>query len=537
VVTRLALESLEERSQPGSLFTSGIDVLPASDPLNLHKTRPLRHARAIQYKNPSNAEVDAEVVAVVNDATAGSAPRVAPRSLTRQSSDNSLRAASNRLNPNFFVPSAVTIPQRYSEPLTRTSVSGTTRAINLPQGSSNLLVERHNCDNSGTKALLYRTYEGTSSDDAVLAVATGKDGFIGEAYSAGFSGPFATVKNYDTSGGCGPLLTIGDFAGSSLQARDIAVNPNGVYAVGTNDSESFAFIARLNAETLEIIGTPVILSAPAGGTISLNGVGLRQDPLNADVFATGHVFDPSGPGYSTTLVASFSTNLAPLFSVAVEFVDASRGLSIDVDRAGNAYVGDRFAAEGVPMTFRLNAGGGQVSWAFLLESGTTFADPDNGIHDVKLLGGASAAGGVYTVGSLADSPFDSMLVAKWDPISGDLEYAWLWIVSGVDLSGQGNDVDRNGDIYVAAYSGSSPDRDAFLVKIDETGGNLDYFTNLASAGFDDSANDVALVTRSGDSDVVMAGSTKSPELPGGSGCQPAYNGALDGFVAKWSQPF
>src|SRR5262249_3875189 len=142
---------------------------------------------------------------------------------------------------------------------------------------------------------------------------------------------------------------------------------------------------------------------PAGGTISLNGVGLNPDPLDPDVFVTGHLFDPTGPVYSRSLVASYDVALTPLFSVVADFGGASRGPSINADRGGNAYIGARLGAPALPRPWGLKAGGGAIAWAFTVDLGNATAAPDNGMHSVALLGGMPPASGLYTVGSLTDT--------------------------------------------------------------------------------------------------------------------------------------
>ncbi len=551
--TQVRLELLENRLQPGSLLLGSADIAPRQDAPVPSDTATFEFDSLFRRDESSalvlrpaedSGEFDSVDVAVVSD-TSTNPPRRQPAATA--SALTSIVAATP-MNPAMGVPMAGDnteirsgrMPVRHSMLPKPTAVTATVNPVNILQKPSTLVFERHECEGSGAKSLVYSSYEGTAGDDAVLAVATGKDGFIGEAYTAGFSGLFATVKNYDSGGGCGPLILFGAAGDSALEARDIAVNPSGVYVVGTNAPETFAFVARLDLVTLDIIGAPVLLSAPSGGSISLNGVGLGQGPSEPDVFVTGHVFDPSGPAYSTSLVASFDFALAPLYAVTSDFGDASRGLSISADRMGNAFIGDRVGSLQLPLTWRLNAGGGSSPWAFTLEAGGTTVDADNGNHDVKLLGGATAAAGLYTVGSLTDSfingTWDTHLIAKWNPLDGAVEYGWLWYIPDEDYSGRGNDVDRAGDTYTASYAGTDANRDAALAKFDETGGGLDAFVMHGGAGTQDRGHDLALITRMASSDVVMGGSTTSAGLPGSGGCQPTYNGMLDGFIGRWSQP-
>src|SRR5262249_4202707 len=198
----------------------------------------------------------------------------------------------------------------------------------------------------------------------------------------------------------------------------------------------------------------------------------------------------------------------------------------------------------LPRTWRLNAGGGAIAWAFTVDLGNATADPDNGMHSVALLGGMTPASGLYTVGSLTDTTIngsqDNLLLIKVNPANGDLIYVCFWFIPREDFSGNDNDVDRAGNQYAATAEGTAADRTAFLHKFAPDGGTIAASAALGGLGTQDRGNGVALVTRMPTDDVVMGRSTTTPsaaQAPPPVGCQTGYNGMVDGFVAKWSQPF
>lgn len=140
-------------------------------------------------------------------------------------------------------------------------------------------------------------------------------------------------------------------------------------------------------------------------------------------------------------------------------------------------------------------------------------------------------------------------------VSGnDLAYSTYLGGSGDD-AGNGIAVDRAGDAYVTGATASSdfPTRDpiqpavkassgatnAFVAKLDRTGGNLVYSTYLGGSGSIDSTNGAHLgdganaIAVDAAGDAYVTGSTASPDFPAVHAQQPhPASGADDAFVAK-----
>ncbi len=409
---------------------------------------------------------------------------------------------------------------------------------------ANLIVKTQECDGAGVKASLFNSYEGTPGDDANLAVASGKGPFIGYSYTVGYQGPVGTVSRYDPFGGCGPVFTIVDPSGLSVEVRDVAVNTLGVYVAGTVGPDMSAFVYWLSPALVPLgsVGVP----APPGGSVAFNGIGLSPTLTVPNVYVTGYAFDPFAAPFDLTRVLTLSSTLFPLCASDFSFGTASRGQSIDVDRPQNRYIAGIISSAGVPnLPFAFRAGtacGGGVGWAYTLSTPAPLIDPDNGMNGVRVVGGsAGIAPGVYFTGSQADGTinpgFDNLLLYKFTPAGGFI-YGWVHSMPAIDLSGRANAVNRAGEHFTASFIGTGA-HDAFLTKFDPLGGILVDAAFLGGLGVDRGYGIDLRTTAPGD-EVFMAGETSTPTgamFPPLFGCDPTYNGMADGFNAKWSQPY
>jgi uncharacterized repeat protein (TIGR01451 family) len=259
--------------------------------------------------------------------------------------------------------------------------------------------------------------------------------------------------------------------------------------------------------------------------------------------------------------------------------EGDTGRAVGIDGAGNVYIAGGtisidFPGTLVPGGFQSSNGGpaGANAWdgfvAKIDPTGTTLlyatylggdgSDEVNGIA-VDSAGNAYLTGYTYspnfpgvTAGSIQSSyagERDAFL-AKLSPTGSALLYA-TYLGGAVTDHGKSVAVDAAGNAYVTGFTGSSdfpgvaagalqPSNaggvsDAFVTKVDSTGGAIVYSTYLGTSE-EDEANHIALDTAG---DAFLAGATCSPAFPVTAGSLAAVSpgadcadGRFDAFVAK-----
>ncbi len=402
---------------------------------------------------------------------------------------------------------------------------------------------KSDCENTAGKANLYNTYDGTANDDQNFAVAGGIGANIGQNYAVGYKGPDGSVSHFGPAGNCLGAFLVNP--GTGAWVKDVAVGVNGVYITGHQPGGTSSFIIRLTPALGFVNG--VTFFAPLGGTVYLNSIAVGT-PVAPNVFATGSWFDPSSTTpFDITKVIMRNFNLLPNYDVDLFFAPGpSVGLSIATDRGFIAYVGGRASIAGspadMPHTFSLFPTP-SIAWSFITTSTTAISDPQNGIHGITFQG-SNIGLGIYAAGSMADSALNgggeqNLVLEKRQVSSGAIIYAFLYGIPSFENAGKANAVNRLGDHFVAGYRGPFASHDAMLLRYNPAGTLVDQ-AFLGGPGTEDRAFGITLRTPQPGDDVSIAGMTDTPNgsmTPIPTLCDPTWNGLVDGFVAKWSQPF
>ncbi len=409
------------------------------------------------------------------------------------------------------------------------------------------------CEGVETKAAVYNTYfDNGVTSASTNAVAAGRGGNLGKAFAAGSRGLDGAITRYSSSGACEFNLAIPDptTSGKAVVINDVAAVAGTVVAVG-NVGATEAIVLRFDPFSMAV--TDGFLYTEPGVTYRFEGTAFSLNGNNPDIFITGTVNDPALNGYDNMFVSRYDPGLtAPVYETAIDFDASSHGFAVDADRPEHAYIGGNFVRGGPieNVTLRLNNNGVTVPWAYYLwYDPTSYVNPTNGIFGVKVVGGTSAAGGLYTTGNLQvdslnppgpEPAYQNTVLAKWDLALGiPVDYGFMYYSDGVDYTGEDVVADRDGNAYKIGSVGDSNDRDAVLDKFDATGAV--YLAGDFVGGVDtqDLGKGVDLVINSDTSDVIGAGQTTTPALglhPTPAGCDVSYNGGADGFVAKLVQP-
>jgi hypothetical protein len=356
--------------------------------------------------------------------------------------------------------------------------------------------------------------------------------------------------------------------GDTAYDIDIDASGN-AYVVGVTDSSDFptnnpyqgygggicfgslpcsdAFVTKINAS-----GSARLYSTYIGGNQSDYGYGLRVD-ASGSAYITGITNSPNFPtlnpvqatlgGNDDAFVVKLSaTGNALAYATYLGGSGTDQGQAIDVDTGGNAYVtGSTGSAnfptanafQGAPgnsanltdvFVTKLNASGNALVYSTYLGGNWH----DNGYAIV-----VDSLGSAYITGSVSSPDFPvaaalystlngsaDAFVTKLSPLGNSLVFStYLGGTSGEDR-GEGIALDSSLNVYVtgwagfnfptvnaydSTFGGGNFPSDAFLTKIDATGGSLIYSTFLGGSG-DDVGEGVA-VDASGNAYVV--GSTLS----------------------------
>lgn len=383
--------------------------------------------------------------------------------------------------------------------------------------------------------LVYLTYLGGSGDDRAFGIAVDGSGaayVTGWTYSANFP-TTAGARQRVLSGGRDAFVAKLNSAGSGLVystflggtghdcGNGVAVDPAGnAYVAGDTFSSDFpvlspfqsssrgrleAFVSKLNAT-----GSALVWSTYLGGYGDDRATAAAID-ASANVYVTGATDSPNFPtwtplqgpgGGQDAFVAKLSSDGATLVystylgGSAGTATTPEAGLSLQVDRAGNAYVAGVTPSLNFPV--------------------------------------ANAFQGTYNGGTLDG------FVAKLNPQGSGLVYSTYLGGASVDYA-TAVSVNWAGVAAVAGYTASpnfpvlggpqaapAGSYDAFVVRLNPQGGGLEAATYLGGSG-SDAAYGVFLDPAG---NVWVAGQTGSVNFPVRNAAQSLNTGGLGGFVAK-----
>ena len=356
--------------------------------------------------------------------------------------------------------------------------------------------------------------------------------------------------------------------GDTAYDIDIDASGN-AYVIGVTDSSDFptnnpyqgygggtcfgslpcsdAFVTKINAS-----GSARLYSTYIGGNQSDYGYGLRVD-ASGSAYITGITNSPNFPtlnplqatlgGNDDAFIVKLSaTGNALAYATYLGGSGTDQGQAIDVDTGGNAYVTGSTGSANFPTSnafqsalgnsanltdvfvTKLNASGNALVYSTYLGGNWH----DNGYAIV-----VDSLGSAYITGSVSSPDFPvaaalyptlngsmDAFVTKLSPLGNSLVFStYLGGTSGEDR-GEGIALDSSLNVYVtgwagfnfptvnaydSTFGGGNFPSDAFLTKIDATGGSLIYSTFLGGSG--DDVGDGVAVDASGNAYVV--GSTLS----------------------------
>lgn len=419
-------------------------------------------------------------------------------------------------------------------------VAGYTDSRDLPvanalQGQSGGGVDAFVAKLSVAGSLVYLTYLGGSGDDRAFGIAVDGSGaayVTGWTYSANFP-TSAGARQRVLGGGRDAFVAKLNSAGSGLvystflgganhdSGNAVAVDPAGnAYVAGDTFSSDFpvlspfqssgrgrqeAFVSKLNAT-----GSALVWSTYLGGYGDDRATAAALDAA-ANVYVTGATDSPNFPtqaplqgpaGGQDAFVAKLSSDGVTL--VYSTYLGGSggtattpeAGLSLQVDRAGNAYVAGVTPSLNFPV--------------------------------------ANAFQGTYNGGTLDG------FVAKLNPQGSGLVYSTYLGGAGVDYA-TAVSVNWAGVAAVAGYTASpnfpvlggpqgapAGSYDAFVVRLNPQGGGLEAATYLGGSGSDAAYG--VFVDPAGNT--WVAGQTGSVNFPVRNAAQSVNAGSLGGFVTK-----
>jgi beta-propeller repeat-containing protein len=440
-------------------------------------------------------------------------------------------------------------------------VTGNTTSANFPttagslepaaRGGIDAFVVR--LDSTFTTSL-YSTFIGGSGDDAGRGIAVDT---LGNAYVTGFT----TSTDFPTTPG-------------SFQPN----RPAGE-AAGVAD----AFVVKVNP-----LGTALVYGTYLGGTASDVGLAIALDPTGS-AYVTGGTFSPDFPvtfgvsqpvpgGDRDAFVARLDRGgTVLLYSTLLGGAGTDVGNAIAVDTTGAAYATGSTTcatapcstatdfpttpgvaaplrppgeAAGVTDVFvtKLSPAGLRVYSTYL---GGTGADEGLGIvvdavGDAIVTGGTASANFPITAGF---APFTGALQAfltKLDPAASAVMFSRS-VPTSTSIAGQSRDAlpaapslalgisqDSGGRLYLAGSEvrGGVPQTDAFVIQFSPAGtsSTAEFFVGGLGDDFG-----LALAVDSPGNNVFLTGQTTSSSGLATAGVvQPAFAGAVDGFVAKVS---
>lgn len=436
-------------------------------------------------------------------------------------------------------------------------VTGSATSLNFPttagafdtthNGSGDVLVTKLNAAGS---ALDYSTYIGGTAGDSGLAIAI--DG-TGRTYVTGSTGSpdFPTTAGaYDTSynatpGAANAFVTKLSPDGSALDYSTYlgGFNTSGFFDLGSGiavDSTGAAYVTG-DADSTNFPTTPGAFDTTQNGSV--------------DAFVTK--LNPAGSAlvYSTFIGGtSFDSSTALAVDGSGNAYIAGYGTSSDYPTTAGAFDTSYNSGWDVFVT-KLNASGTSLSYSTYL-GGATYDEA----RGITVDGAASAyvtghtfSSGYPTTPGAFDTSYDNSVggsdafVTKLDASGGALSYSTFLGGSGDDL-GEGIAVDGSGRAYVTGYTEATNFPTVHATDSTYNGGSSDVFvTKLRTTGgsldfstyLGGSTDDrgFAIAADEATGTVYVAGQTNSSGFPTTAGAfDTSYNGGFDAFVTKLRPP-
>lgn len=415
---------------------------------------------------------------------------------------------------------------------------------------------------AGTSAVTWSQYAGTAGLEEIHAIDATAGGDVygsGVGTDIGEGDLPGLVYRRSAAGACTARLIgrPGEFDLMYLYGVNVAPGGGSVYAAGFNLGSFEGKLFKLSADLSTIEAERTLPPSP---TLDLPSFYLGvNDDAAGNRYVVGAEFSEAD-GLFVTKVTKYNPTLtgAPLYdsSVIVEDPVGTRrntlGWSVDVDPAGEAYVGlsvVRGATEVRPGLLNVNAAGA-VDWVRSLRAEQP-ANPNGGVYSVHVSGGFVWTNGIS--GVMPNPGHDGMVIGKWN-LAGELQYrrpesgepvAWIWFTAGGDIGGDGTVAAGDGLQLTAGYiAGPEGDQDALLWKLGPNGNAIigeDYFGNPGAADplRDEQATGLALIGAGATPDLATGGWTNEDQFgPIVSPCagEGVYEGLNDGWLARYAQP-
>jgi Beta-propeller repeat len=410
---------------------------------------------------------------------------------------------------------------------------------------------------------------------------SGGDAYVTKLNASGSALEYSTYVGGATAGDSGLAIAI-DGAGSayitgSTSSTDFPTTPAAYDTSYNGSGGSDAFVAKLSPDGSALDYSTYLGGSNSSGFFDL-GSGIAVDGTGAAYIAgeadsanfpvTPGAFDTTDNGGAD----AFVTKLAPTGS-SLAYSTLLGGASFDsatalaVDGSGNAYIAGYGTSTDYPTTAgafdqsynqgwdvfvtKLDASGASLAYSTYL-GGATY-DEARGIT-VDGAGGAYVTGHTFssdypTTAGAFDTSYDNSVggsdafVTKLDGSGGALSYSTFLGGSGDDL-GEGIAVDAAGRAYVTGYTETTNFPTVQATDTSYNGGSFDVFvTKLGAAGgsldfstylggsSDDRGYGIAADGATGR--VYVAGQTDSSGFPATAGAtDTSYNGGFDAFVTR-----
>ncbi len=355
--------------------------------------------------------------------------------------------------------------------------------------------------------LVYASYFGGDSDDRITAMAVDD---AGNVYLTG----------YTTSADLGSSASLDADCGSDGTCNQEIPSQDSVFR------KADLFVTKLSPD-----GSP-LFTTYLGGNRTDQGHAIAVDAGTGDIVVAGH-----------TLSTDYPTTGGAYAPACTDLLPAGNPDGICDERV--QAVVTRLSADGTALRYSTYLGGNGDDMALAL------ALDDSG--NAYVAGSTTSGEGLATSGAYDKifSGHEDGFIAKLDPTGMDLLYATYLGGTATDIV-RDIAVDASGNAYVTGYTGSrdfpvttgaldkqcglagtcDDSYDAFVVKLNDTGTDLDYATYLGGEGYD-YGNAIA-VDATGNA--YVAGETRSSldfsGAPSANAHQDELGGSYDAFVAR-----